>query len=363
VRDGGIALVADLSGFERFAPVRAASRRALAVVATAALAIAVVVPAAGALNTGSAKVLELTNDHRVDNGRKALVEYPAMTDVAQAWAEKLAAGGSLAHNPNYSTQIPSGWSAAGENVAMNCGISGGAAYLFTQWKNSSGHNANMLNSKFTHIGVGVATDSRGCTWGVQVFAGYPSGSVSAEDLGIAVDPFNLAPVPVISGSPTAGTLVKATTGSWSPSATLTYRWYRNGVPISGAVYSKYTLKTSDRGTKITVKVTGSKSGFKTTSKTSASIYVKKVFGGTTPTISGTAKAGYTLSASTKNFTPTPTTLTYVWYRNGVVIPGATSSKYKLTSSDKGKKISVKVTAKRDGYSTNSRTSAAKSIAK
>lgn len=78
------------------------------------------------------------------------------------------------HNPNMTLQIPPGWQGAGENIALNGGYSEPYAKLMDQWKTSPGHNANMLNSTWTAIGVGVYTDTSGITWGVQVFAAYPA---------------------------------------------------------------------------------------------------------------------------------------------------------------------------------------------
>lgn len=49
---------------------------------------------------------------------------------------------------------------------------------------------------------------------------------------------------------------------------LTYRWLRNGKPIRGATKKSYRLTEQDRGTRISVKVTGSKSGFRKVVKVS-----------------------------------------------------------------------------------------------
>jgi hypothetical protein len=43
------------------------------------------------------------------------------------------------------------------------------------------------------------------------------------------------------------------------------------------------------------------------------------------------------------------TFTYQWYRDSKAISGATKAAYKLTKSDKGKRMSVAVTASTDGY--------------
>ncbi len=66
-----------------------------------------------------------------------------------------------------------------------------------------------------------------------------------------------------------------------------------------------------------------------------------------PAINGTLKVGQTLSY-TLNPNYEGATATQQWLRNGTAIKGATKATYKLTSSDRGKQISVKVTAKRTG---------------
>jgi hypothetical protein len=72
-----------------------------------------------------------------------------------------------------------------------------------------------------------------------------------------------------------------------------------------------------------------------------------------PKIAGTARVGKTLKASVKTWKPKPTTVTWQWKRNGVAIPGATKSKYKLTKADKGKKITVTTVRTRLGYKSSS----------
>ena len=76
---------------------------------------------------------------------------------------------------------------------------------------------------------------------------------------------------------------------------------------------------------------------------------------------GTTKVGKKLSARVGAWTPAATSYSYRWVRNGVPISGATAKTYKLTKSDKGKKISVQVTAKRSGRVNGVSTSTAKTI--
>ncbi len=77
----------------------------------------------------------------------------------------------------------------------------------------------------------------------------------------------------------------------------------------------------------------------------------------TPKVSGKRKVGKKLTAVRGSWEPTPTRYTYRWYRNGNSIKGATSKTYKLKKADKGKRITVKVTASGDGLQTVSLISA------
>ncbi|MDF1489795.1 FlgD immunoglobulin-like domain containing protein [Tessaracoccus caeni] len=76
--------------------------------------------------------------------------------------------------------------------------------------------------------------------------------------------------PKISGSAKVGKKLTAKPGSWSPKPTFSYQWYRNGSKIKGATKSTYKLAKADKGKKITVKVTGKKSGYTSVTKTSKS---------------------------------------------------------------------------------------------
>ncbi len=75
-----------------------------------------------------------------------------------------------------------------------------------------------------------------------------------------------------------------------------------------------------------------------------------------PTIKGKAVVGKKLTAKPGSWTPAGVTFTYQWLRNGKVIKHATGSKYRLTSKDKGKKVSVRVTGSKSGYASATNTS-------
>ena len=76
-----------------------------------------------------------------------------------------------------------------------------------------------------------------------------------------------------------------------------------------------------------------------------------------PTISGTASVGSTLTAKTGTWSPTPSSMSYQWFRSGTAISGATGLTYELVKADAGKTVTFRVTAKANGFATTSRTSA------
>lgn len=70
-----------------------------------------------------------------------------------------------------------------------------------------------------------------------------------------------------------------------------------------------------------------------------------------PSISGVSKAGKTLTVKAGTWTPKASSYTYRWYRNGKAISGATKRTYKVKKADRGRKLTVRVQARRAGYPT------------
>lgn len=66
-----------------------------------------------------------------------------------------------------------------------------------------------------------------------------------------------------------GNVLTAKPGSWSPKSgtTFSYGWYAAGQPIEGATDLTFTLTEEHLGKKITFKVTATKPGYKTVTKT------------------------------------------------------------------------------------------------
>lgn len=169
-----------------------------------------------------------------------------------------------------------------------------------------------------------------------------------------------APVPQISGTGNMGSALTALVGSWGPApVSLAYQWFRDGAPIAGATGKTYSPVAADAGKNITVRVTGSKSGYTSVARTSAPKAMTALLTkAPTPLISGTGRVNSALTALVGTWAPAPVTLSYQWYRNGNAIPGATAKIYMPTAADAGKSITVKVTGSKQGYTPSARLSAA-----
>ena len=184
-------------------------------------------------------------------------------------------------------------------------------------------------------------------------------TVVRESAGLAIsDAFATAPTPTISGVPTVGEELTAVAGAWSPDPDLGYQWSRAGVAIAGATDAAYTLQAADAGKALTVTVTGSKSGYLTTARTSAQLVIGAALTSTpAPTVSGSLLVGSTLTAVPGAWAPAPVTFTYQWLRDGAPVAGRTAATYVLTNADAGHVLTVTVRGAKAGYTAVARTSA------
>ena len=174
--------------------------------------------------------------------------------------------------------------------------------------------------------------------------------------------------PSVSGTPRVGGTLTAAAGSWSPTPdSLALQWLRGGTPISGANATTYhptaadvgstAIKSSGRST-LTVRVTATKAGFVSSAATSAPTarVARGTLAAARPTIVGRAQVGARLVGRPGTWKPTPVTLRLQWLRNGKPVPRATRASYTLTRADQGKRISLRVTGSRSGYTTATVTS-------
>ena len=130
-------------------------------------------------------------------------------------------------------------------------------------------------------------------------------------------------------------------------STIAYQWKRNGVAISGATSSTYSLVDADNGTSITVSVSyddnsGNSHSVDSLASTIADYSVS---------ITGTERENYSLTASANNLAGT---VAYQWVRNSDNTTVSTSATYTLVAADIDSTLTVTVSS---GSFAKSKTSA------
>jgi uncharacterized protein YkwD len=128
------------------------------------------------------QLLDLINAYRQGKGKGALVWDDRLGTAAQNHSDDMTANGFSSHTGSNGSSprdriVATGYPANGfwgENIFESAPNDPSAQTAFTWWKNSPGHNANMLGENFTRIGLGQATNSAGVTRWTAVFASEPS---------------------------------------------------------------------------------------------------------------------------------------------------------------------------------------------
>lgn len=182
------------------------------------------------------------NKYRIKKGAKAVKYNTNIEKVAKAWTVKMADSSSLNHNPHYANddRIPSDWRGAAEIVAYNG--TGTPSQFINQWINSPSHEKIMKDKSYTHVGVGIATNSKGMSYATINFFKYekdPAGTKTSPTVdkvtpkpstpkyavkGEILKKYNQKGVKAKLGAPTRNQV--ATKGGWTQS-------FKNG-----AIYSK-----------------------------------------------------------------------------------------------------------------------------
>lgn len=113
-------------------------------------------------------IISSLNVYRESSGLNGLAKNSALEDAARSKAQDMANYDYFAHDRPFNgksdfdfmdeTGVPNVWQ--GSNLVFLPYIDSAADTAFTLWKESPGHNANMLNRRFGKIGVGAAFDEK-----------------------------------------------------------------------------------------------------------------------------------------------------------------------------------------------------------
>ncbi|WP_437898718.1 CAP domain-containing protein [Sorangium sp. So ce124] len=142
-------------------------------------------PSTTPLDTEEQAFLTIINEYRAQNGLGALSACTSMSRAAQGHSEDMRDQNYFSHTSldgrtpwtrmcNACYELGCGGTAMAENIAAG---NSAAQATFTQWKNSDGHNKNMLGSAYKVIGIGRATGggTYGSYW-TTVFGGASEAS-------------------------------------------------------------------------------------------------------------------------------------------------------------------------------------------
>lgn len=230
-------------------------------------------------------------------------------------------------------------------IRNNVAISGATSYSYVPTQDD-------LTTFITVAVTGTKTGYRAAT--------------QVSDVAFITSSVNLFPsvnMPQIQGSPVVGSTLTAVVSDWGVSGiTYSYQWTRNGSDIAGAKSTSYRLTSVDLNAFVGVRVTGTKAGYLTETRTNAGVGPVQNANSTPllafvnasdPEISGSLTPGSTLTESHAQW-DTGVTYQIQWYRNGISIPGATSNTYLIQPTDVGKSINVILTGSKTGYISQSR---------
>lgn len=213
-------------------------RAALAAVVGAGLVVVGVAPAGASPAPGAAT--EVAGGMRLASATISRVA-PTITGTLAVGKKLTANAGSF--TPSTAT-VTYQWSIAGVKV------SGATSKTFTP---TASHRGKTVSVKVTLAKSGYTTSVKTATRTGAI--GY--GTITRS-------------TPTISGTVRSGAKLTAGIGTFAPStATVTYQWYVGGVAVKGATTKYFTPKDVHVNKPVTVKVTMTKSGYTTTSKTSA----------------------------------------------------------------------------------------------
>ncbi|MES1169173.1 MAG: 5'-nucleotidase C-terminal domain-containing protein, partial [Leifsonia sp.] len=213
---------------------------------------------------GTGTTLVLTEDMLATSiSVKATGTKSGYTSATETSASVTVAPGTLTAG----TPTISGTAKVGSTLTANAGTWTPAGVAFTyQWLANGTPISGATSKSFTltsaQLGKAITVTVLGAKGGFV--------AVSKTSAPVTAQTGTITPAtPTISGTAKVGSTLRAYVGTWKPSGiSFTYQWYANGSPISKATKSTFKLTSARKGKQITVKVTGSKAGYATVSKTS-----------------------------------------------------------------------------------------------
>ncbi len=188
----------------------------------------------------------------------------------------------------------------------------------------------------------------------STLAGYTTQSVfSPVTAVVAPGQFQATAAPSVTGTPQVDQVLTGSPGAWTPAGRLHLQWLADGLPITGATGTTYTVTPADVRKVISLQVTATQVGYADAVASSAGTtpVVPGTFLNTRqPTVVGTAQVGVPLTATKGAWTPRAS-VDYQWVVGGTEVAGATAKTFTPRPQDLGKPVTIEILASRPGYLT------------
>jgi hypothetical protein len=284
-----------------------------------------------------------TSRHTFDVGTGADATPPAIT---------VSGGSSYIHGNTYTSSIT--LSADATTPYGGVTVSEGSTVLGSATFDARTKSVTIPAKK-------LAVGSHTLTYTYQAFPGAPKWSTTKV---VKVVGTFVASTPTISGTAKVGKTLTASKGTWTPApSTVTYVWKAGTTTLKSGTSNQLVVPASAKGKQITVSVVGARSGYTTKTVTSAktATVVAGTFTAPRPYLKGTVEYGHTVTAVRGTWSPSPSSVTYVWKIGGTVVKRGTSATLFLQKAWNGKQVTVTVIGSRAGYTTKSVTSYPKTI--
>ena len=282
----------------------------------------------GGSPTGGASIVGYMDDDDTPSvGHRVAVLYPPLAQVGigmAGWGYALQYRSSeLLTGPKVTTGVP--WPAAGyfpyENLPKGSGSSPSNGYWsyartgadFTNatvsvTKNGTALTVTNVHSERNTVGGLIYRPDATLIWTMPAMSAPPANGYDTYHVTISgsvndsydVEVFTAALVTIgsasISGTPSVGSTLTANVSSISPSdAQLSYAWYSGSTLVNNS--KTYKVGLSDAGQTLTVKITGNKTNWTTSSEATASVNIPALVttSGTVTSTDGSSVSGTALT--------------------------------------------------------------------
>lgn len=125
-------------------------------------------PSGGSNSAYESRILVLVNAQRASHSLAALAMASCADSYAETWSAHLAAIGALVHQSMGTLLSGCHAQTVGENIGYG---SVSADAMMAMWMASPSHRANLLDRRFTSIGIGAVQTPSGVWYAVQDFLG------------------------------------------------------------------------------------------------------------------------------------------------------------------------------------------------